>query len=244
MDIKKILYSAAQDTNMIGYCVTPELSNASSGQLPLVLVCHDWSGCNNFAITKASAIAQLGYVGFALDLYGNGRCGNTTQEKSDLMAPLLNNRELIITRIQAAINVASSFARVDPQKIAVIGFCFGGMCAIDLLRSGAAICGVVSFHGLLNPLPDNLTATRSTAKLLLLHGYADTMVSPAAVLNLAEEMTALGVDWQINMYGHTMHAFSNPAAQDHEAGLLYHVQSTARSWQAMQYFLHEIFTAP
>lgn len=243
MAIKKIVYSESQDTNMVGYCVTPEITNESSDPLPLVLVCHDWSGCNDFALTKASAVAQLGYVGFALDLYGNGRCGNTTQEKSALIAPLLNNRGLIIARMQAALTVASSFARVDTQKIAVIGFCFGGLCAIDLLRSGAAISGAVSFHGLLNPLPEHLKASHSTAKLLLLHGYADTMVSPAAVINLAEEMTAMGVNWQINMYGQTMHAFSNPAAQDQESGLLYHAQSAARSWQAMQYFLHEIFTA-
>lgn len=241
MKTHQISYKCQNET-MIGYHVSnPKLKISADNPRPLVIVCHDWSGCNEFALEKATDLAKLGYISFAIDMYGNGRCGSTTQEKSSLMSPLMDDRALIIARMQAGLSAARNLVGVNHNQVAVIGFCFGGLCAIDLLRSGEEICGVVSFHGLLTPLPVHLKAATSSAKLLLLHGYEDCMVKPHDVMLVADEMTDLGVDWQINMYGHAMHAFANKQAQDPSAGILYNSKIAERAWQSMHYFLQEIF---
>jgi len=129
---------------------------------------------------------------------------------------------------------------VDSSRIAVIGFCFGGLCALDLARSGANILGVVSFHGLLNK-PSEHNRHKIKAKVLALHGYDDPMVTPKHVNDFCKEMTDAGVDWQMHMYGHTQHAFTNPQAHDKTLGTIYNAQAEHRSLQAMSNFLQELF---
>ena len=129
---------------------------------------------------------------------------------------------------------------VNVDQIAAIGFCFGGLCALDLARSGASLKGVVSFHGLLNK-PEALPTQPMIAKILVLHGYDDPMVTPDAVRDFADEMNHAKVDWQIHMYGHTQHAFTNPLAHDETLGLQYHAVASQRSKQSMVNFLAEIF---
>ncbi len=205
---------------------------------PLVLVSHDWSGCNDFARNKAKKLAELGYVGFALDMFGKGKLGTTNEEKGALIKPFMDDRRLLRQRIQAALTTAKKLPMVDPQKIAAIGFCFGGLCVLDLARSGAALCGVVSFHGLLNA-PANLPNAAIQAKVLALHGYDDPMGPPEQVLSFAQEMTKSKADWQIHLYGNTMHAFTNPKAQDPSFGTVYAAAADHRSWQAMKNFFEE-----
>ncbi|CEG55874.1 dienelactone hydrolase family protein [Legionella fallonii] len=207
---------------------------------PAVIVAHDWSGRNEFACQKATLLAKMGYVGFALDMYGHGRVGSTIEEKEELMAPLADNREMLRDRINAAFNALITRPEVDKNCVAVIGFCFGGLCALDLARSGADIKGAVSFHGLLGK-PDNLEAKKIKAKVLALHGYDDPMVSPDAVNAFCQEMTEADVDWQVHMYGHVQHGFTNPQAHDTNLGIIYNQMAEQRSWQAMTNFLHEIF---
>lgn len=209
---------------------------------PAVLVVHDWSGRNEFACQKADMLAQLGYVGFAVDMYGEGRVGDTVEEKQALMHPLIHDRHLLRARIQAALDAMLGLAEVDNTRIAVIGFCFGGLCALDLARSGADIAGVVTFHGLLNK-PDDMPNQSITAKILALHGYADPMVKPDDVNVFCQEMTQAGADWQVHMYGNTQHAFTNPLAHDANMGTVYNAQAARRSMQAMTEFLEEVFTS-
>ncbi|HSW70972.1 MAG TPA: dienelactone hydrolase family protein, partial [Gammaproteobacteria bacterium] len=149
----------------------------SQNKKPLVLISHDWSGCNDFARNKAQKLADLGYVGFALDMFGKGKQGKTKEEKTALIKPLLENRSLLSQRIQAGLKAASSLEIVDTNKIAAIGFCFGGLCVLDLARSGAKLNGVISFHGLLNR-PEAEAIRPIQAKVLVLHGYDDPMVPP------------------------------------------------------------------
>jgi dienelactone hydrolase len=207
---------------------------------PAVLVAHDWTGRNEFVCQKALLLAKMGYVGFALDMYGQGRTGNTTEEKMALMQPLANDRVMLRKRICAAFDSLITMPEIDNDRIAVIGFCFGGLCALDLARSGADIKGAVSFHGLLTK-PDKLESKKIKAKILVLHGYDDPMVRPEQVSLFCQEMTEAKVDWQAHMYGHIQHAFTNPLAHDVSLGTIYNEVAAQRSWLAMTNFLQEIF---
>lgn len=206
---------------------------------PVILVCHDWSGCNDFAREQTQKLAALGYLGFAIDMFGKGKYGNTKEEKTALIMPLMQNRALLRQRIQSGFATAKTLAMADSSKMAAIGFCFGGLCALDLARSGADLRGVVSFHGLLNA-PEALPAHLIKAKVLALHGYDDPMVSPEVVNSFAQEMTQAQVDWQVHLYGNTMHAFTNPKANDPGFGTVYNAQAEKRSWEAMKDFLAEV----
>lgn len=207
---------------------------------PAVLVVHDWSGRNHFACKKAEQLAQMGYVGFAMDVFGDGRQGESLEEKSALIAPFLDDRRLLRDRLKAGVDAVCQIPQVDSQRIAVIGFCFGGLCALDLARSGANLKGVVSFHGLLNR-PENLANERIKASVLALHGFDDPMVPPQQVEDFCDEMTKAEVDWQIHMYGNTKHAFTNPEAHDEQLGTVYDAKAQQRSWLAMKDFLNEMF---
>lgn len=210
---------------------------------PAVLVVHDWSGRNEFACQKAELLASLGYVGFAVDMYGEAALGESVAEKQALMQPILGDRRLLRDRMSAALDALMGMPMVDKHRIAVIGFCFGGLCALDLARTGAPIAGAVSFHGILAK-PEALPNLPIKAKILVLHGYDDPMVSPNDVNEFCKEMTLAKVDWQVAMYGHTQHAFMNPAAHDKALGTVYNAQTESRAWALMRYFLQELFSSP
>lgn len=207
---------------------------------PAVLIAHDWSGRGEFVCNKAKLLAEMGYLGFALDVYGQGRTGITTDEKQALMQPLVHDRSLLAERLHAAYDAVIALPEVDSNRVAIIGFCFGGLCALDLARSGADIQGAVSFHGTLNK-PQELDSSAIKAKILVLHGYDDPMVPPEQVNEFCREMTTAKADWQVHMYGNVQHAFTNPQAQDPHAGLVYNDLAATRSWQALEQFLLEIF---
>lgn len=156
------------------------------------------------------------------------------------MNPLVSDQKLLRRRIQAGLTAACSMSEVDSKRVAVIGFCFGGLCALELARSGADLKGVVSFHGLLHK-PGNLKSEPITAKILVMHGYDDPMVQPDQVHEFCNEMTEANVDWQMHMYGHVQHAFTNPLAHDKQLGTIYNEVAAQRSWQSMTNFLQEIF---
>lgn len=207
---------------------------------PAVMVVHDWSGRNEFVCQKAQWFAEQGYLGFALDMYGHARIATSLEEKKQQIEPLMKDRGMLRNRMLAAFEALLARPEVDSQRIAVIGFCFGGLCALDLARSGANLKGAVSFHGLLQK-PDTLQTKKILAKILVLHGYDDPMVSPEQVHSFCQEMTEEKVDWQVHMYGHVQHAFTNPMAHDAQLGTLYNEVASGRSWMAMAQFLREIF---
>jgi dienelactone hydrolase len=214
--------------------------DAFTGRRPVVLISHTWCGRDAFVAEKARKLAALGYVGFALDMYGKGVLGTTVDENAKLMQPFLDDRAKLQQRMQAALNTVKLLPWVDENKIAAIGFCFGGLCVLDLARSGTDIKGVVSFHGLLFP-PENTQGNKIKAKILALHGRDDPMGLPEQVLAFQEEMTLTGADWQFVSYGHTVHAFTNPVANNPDFGTVYQADADRRSWLAMQNFFDEIF---
>lgn len=208
---------------------------------PAIIVAHDWTGRNEFSCQKARMLADMGYIGFALDIYGHARLGVSNEEKMDLMQPFVSDRALLRARLLAAFNAVKDMPEVDASRIAIIGFCFGGLCALDMARSGVDIKGVVSFHGLLGS-PEHVISEPIKAKILALHGYEDPMVRPEQVNEFCQEMTRAQVDWQMHMYGHVQHAFTNPQAHDNQLGLMFNEVAAKRSWQAMTDFFNELFS--
>ena len=214
--------------------------DALSGRRPAVLISHTWAGRDGFVAEKAKKLAALGYVGFAVDMYGKGVLGSGTEENARLMQPFMDNRLMLQKRMQAALYAVGLLPWVDDSKIAAIGFCFGGLCALDLARTGADLKGVVSFHGLLGA-PGNTQDQTIKAKILALHGFDDPLVPASQVLAFEQEMTKAGADWQLHTYGNTAHAFTNPVANDPDNGMVYRPDADRRSWLAMENFLTEIF---
>lgn len=216
--------------------------DALNAPAPGVLVSHAWGGRSDFEDNKARALAAQGYVGFALDMYGKGVRGQSAKENAALMTPLLENREELQGRIAAALGVMCAQTQVDSQRCAAMGYCFGGLCVLDLARAGGDVAGVISIHGLFNA-PDNTAGRSIDAKILCLHGYDDPMADPQSVLDLATELSAAQADWQLHAYGGTLHAFTNPQANDSAMGTLYSASADARSSQAIANFLDELFVS-
>ena len=212
----------------------------TSQKLPVIFIFHSWEGRNEFACEKAKFLAKNGYVGCALDLYGKGVIGKSVEENGNLMGPFIEDRSFLQNRMFAGLDAIKNHPKVDRDQMGAIGFCFGGLCALDLARSGADIKGVVSFHGLLEA-PKGIKNNPIRSKVLVLHGNDDPMVSSQEVLAFEKEMTLAKVDWQVHVYGHTMHAFTNPVANDPKMGTVYNSISEKRSMLAMENFFREIF---
>lgn len=206
---------------------------------PGVVVCHAWGGRSEFECERARALAELGYVGFALDVFGKGVLTEDRDECAEQIKPFMEDRALLQRRLAAGVEAARGQAEVDAKRMAGIGYCFGGLCALDMARFAMGLKGVVSFHGLLTP--PGIEYDRIEARVLVLHGWDDPMVPPDQVMSLAEEMTAAEADWQLHAYGDTLHAFTKPGANDPAFGTVYKDTAARRSWQSMQNFLGESF---
>ena len=231
----KIVNYYDDSTECIGFLSLPESSNL----VPLILVAHTWKGRSEFEDQKVVALNNLGYAALSIDIFGEGVNGKSVEENQALIEPFVSNRQLFRKRLISAVEYGKTIKGVDSSKIALIGFCFGGLAAIELARSGYEVAGCVSFHGLLNQSSEPFQKVKS--KLLVLHGDKDPMVSSEEILALQDEMTESEADWQFISYGNTYHAFTNPAADDIEMGTVYNSESDRRSWIAMSNFLEEVF---
>lgn len=202
----------------------------------VVIVAHAWGGQSAFEQGKAEWLAEHGYAGFAIDVYGKGKRGETNEECQSLMEPLASNRAELQSRLEYALSVAKTEAGTD--KAAAIGFCFGGLSVLDMARTNMGVEGVVSFHGLFGA-PGN-TADKIKPKVLALHGWDDPMATPDDVMAFSKEMSAAKADWQLHAYGATLHAFTNPDAQNPDFGTQYDVAADRRSFAACADFLAEV----
>ncbi|MFK7989413.1 MAG: dienelactone hydrolase family protein [Sandaracinaceae bacterium] len=232
MSMETVSYSEGEDLfDMV--LALPE----AEGPRPSVLVFHAWGGRDAFAEDKARLLAELGYVGAAVDLYGVGRRGGDKAESAALMNEALSDPARLRRRLAAAFQAVRIHAAVDPERVAGIGYCFGGLCALLAARMGLPLRAVVSFHGLLK-IGESLDGPVH-ARLLVQHGQDDPMVPPADVGAFAEEMKRANADWQLHAYPGVMHAFTNPAANDPDFGTVYDADADARSWSEMARFLAE-----
>ena len=209
---------------------------------PGVLVVPNIRGQKEADTLKAEALAKLGYVGFACDIFGQGK--RTTHESPDMaiyMNELNADRRLLRDRLQASLDALKGFDRVDPAKTVAIGFCFGGKCVLDMARSGLDLLGGVSFHGVYDR-PDYTNTVPIKPRLLVCHGWDDPLAPPDAVVALGRELTESGADWQIHAYGNAGHAFTDHSAKGSaRPGVAYEERADRRSWEAMKDFLAELF---
>ncbi len=196
------------DQEFEGYLAHPE---KTSGRGPAVLIVHDWMGAGDFGRDRANTLAQRGYVAFAVDLYGKGVRATNAEEAGKLAGALYKDRALMRSRLQAALAEVVKRDDVDPKRVGIMGFCFGGSAALELARSGADIRAVVSFHGGLTT-PNPADAKNIKAKLLILHGALDPLVPPADVAAFMTEMNAAKIPYRLVVYPGAVHAFTNPAA--------------------------------
>jgi dienelactone hydrolase len=207
-------------------------NDAKPGKRPTILVFHAWEGRSEDQEKFARRLTEWGYNALAVDLFGKGKRGRTTEECQALMQPLASNRALLRQRLLKIPDVAQGQPEVDAAKIAAIGFCFGGLCALDLARAGGKIKGVASFHGIL-AAPGLPVANPFCAKVIAFHGWDDPMAPPDQVLAFAKELTGAGADWQFHAFGGTHHAFMNEAANNPQMGLVYNAKATGQSLEVV-----------
>jgi len=213
--------------------------DAIQGKRPGVIVVHEWMGHNPYVRKRAEQLAKLGYIAFAVDMYGKGARPKDAKEAAALAGLYRGDRKLMRARAAAGLDVLRNHARVDRARLAAIGYCFGGTVALELARSGADLVSVVTFHGGLDtPTPEDAKNIRG--KVLALHGGDDPSVPPKQVDAFQEEMRKGGVDWQFVSYGGAVHRFTNPeAGSDNSKGRAYNERADRRSWEAMKTFFAE-----
>jgi dienelactone hydrolase len=208
---------------------------------PGILVVHEGGGINEHPKARAHALAELGYVALACDMYGNAEFTRDSQRRSELMGSLLNDPSRLRARARAGLDALAADPLVDSKRLAAIGFCFGGLVVLELARSGAPLAGVVSFHGILRT---SQAAERGAlkAKILACHGREDPFVPLEQVTAFMDEMRNAGADWQVLVHGNAGHGFTRTDAHTLGiAGVAYNAEAETRSWRAMRGFLDEVF---
>ena len=219
-----------------GFFVTPD----GAENVPVVVIAHAWAGLGDNEVQKAQKVAsELGYAAFAIDVYGKGKRGTTVEENQALMNPLVGDRAELQKRLAGGIAAAKAQPGVDPAKTAAIGYCFGGLCVLDIARAGMDVAGVASFHGLFIPA-GNIPEPKISAKVLIEHGWLDPMATPDDVLSIAKELGAAGADWQLNWHGKAYHAFTTEGANDPAMGTVYDADADRRSFANLKSFLEEV----
>ena len=214
---------------------------AAKGKRPGVLVVHEWWGHNEHARNQAKRLAEAGYVGFALDMYGKGKVATHPDQAKVFMAEATKDPAAVAARFNAALEQLKQDPRVDQKKIAAIGYCFGGAVVLGRARAGADLAAVVSFHGSLgskNPVEKG----KITARVLVLTGAADPFIPPDQVASFTKDMEAAGATFQVISYPGVKHSFTNPAAD--KAGmdaLAYNAEADQKSWAAMLELFKEVF---
>jgi dienelactone hydrolase len=208
--------------------------------LPTVIIIPTVMGVQPLEIGFAEKLVALGYHAVVADLFGRRFTPGVDKEAAfAAMGTLRADRTALRDRLLAVVGEIRKREHVDKGRVAVIGYCFGGQCALDVARSGIDIAAVASFHGLFDP--PGLPAKPIKAKVLAMHGWDDPMVPPEAVVALGQELTAAGSDWQIHAYGHVGHGFTNPnASQLGIAGVAYNEAANRRSWASLVNFLKEV----
>ena len=215
--------------------------DAVTGKRPGVLVAPEWWGLNDYAKSRARQLAELGYVAFVGDYYGDGKSTEDPKEAGAWVGPVRSDPAKLRALGNAALDQLKARPEVDQTKLAAIGYCFGGTAVLELARAGADLKGVVSFHGgLATTAPAKAGDVK--AQVLVAHGLADPMVTQEEVGNFIIEMNDARATYEIDAYGGAVHAFTNPKADSHNIpGIKYDARADTRSWEAMKSFFAEIF---
>ena len=228
---REIAYQGAAGDALVGYYACDE---RRPGPRPGVLVVHEWWGLNDYARRRVRELAALGYSALAIDMYGAGRCAAGMEEARALMQEALASPALLRERFLAGLELLRRQPGTDAGRLAAIGYCFGGRVVLDMARQGVALAGVVSFHGLLGTAAP-ATPGSVTAKILVAHGDADSLIGPADIARFKDEMRAAGADCRFRHHPDAPHGFSNPASPGYQQA------ADQRSWADMQAFFAELF---
>lgn len=208
---------------------------------PTVILVPPVMGVTDLELGFGRQLVELGYNAFVADVFGKKFRGAERDTMFGQMNRLKADRGALRRRLLAVVEVASALEEVEEKRIVVAGYCFGGMCALDVARSGADIAAAVSFHALLDP--PGLPPGRIKAKVACFHGWDDPMAPPEAVVALGKELTEAGADWQIHAYGHVAHGFTNPNASHLQIeGVRYNALAAERSWTSFINLLEELFS--
>jgi dienelactone hydrolase len=208
---------------------------------PGIVIFSDWMGVGDMAREKGEKLARMGFVVFAADVYGKGKNPRDTKEAGSIAAVYKSDRALTRARAQAGLDELRKAAGVDTSRVAAMGYCFGGMVALELARSGAPLKGVAVFHGNLDT-PDPTLAKNIKGSIAVFQGAIDPYVPEMQVKNFMDEMNKANVDWRLTYYSGAVHAFTNPkAGNDISQGAAYNELADKRSWESMKLFYEELF---
>jgi dienelactone hydrolase len=215
--------------------------DAIAARRPGVLVVHEWTGLGDHVRGNCDSLATLGYVAFGADIYGKGVRPTGPEEAGKEAGKYKGDRALMRSRAQAALRALRDNPHADTNRVAVIGYCFGGTVALELARSGADIRGAVCLHGHVDT-PEPADAKNVRGKVLVLLGADDPYIPKESIAAFEQEMRVAGVDWQLVSYGGAVHSFTNSAAgNDNSKGAAFNANANRRSWEAMRGFFKEIF---
>lgn len=229
-------------TRMIGHLCAP----AAAEDLPGVLLIHDAFGLSEDMIATARRIAELGYAVFAADLWGGRTLPRSESEIGSLIGGMAGDRRRWMARVAAARATAAAQPELDASAIAVLGYCFGGTTALEYVRTGGEVRGAVSVHGGLDLIEFDWNTPAPRASVLVCTGADDPMAPAEALSRLTAAMSAAGVDWEVDLYGNTKHAFTNPksAHSPHPGAVAYHPRNAARAWKSSTEFLRDLLVGP
>ena len=231
----------SDDTTMKGYLATDP---AQKGPRPGVLVVHEWWGHNDYARKRARMLAELGYTALAVDMYGDGKQASHPEDAGKFSGELRKNMPVARARFLAAMKLLQSQPGVQANKVAAIGYCFGGGVVLEMARRGVDLVGVASFHGSLGTAQPAQKGDVK-AKVLVMNGDDDPFVKAEQISAFKQEMQTAGVDFEFIGYPNAKHSFTNPDAdsfgQKFQLPLAYNAEADRASWAKMQDFFKKIF---
>ena len=237
---KEINYTA-DGLNLKGYLA---YDDALKQKRPGILVVHEWWGQNDYVRKRARMLAELGYVALALDMYGEGKQASHPEDASKFSSAVMKNLDIAEQRFMAGLTLLKQQSQTDKQKVAAIGYCFGGGLVLAMARRGVDLDGVASFHGSLGAGAPAAPG-QVKAKVLVLNGADDPMVKPEQIAAFKKEMAAAGVDYEFVNYPGAKHSFTNPGAtangKKFQLPLEYNAAVDKESWQKLQDFFQQIF---
>lgn len=224
------------EARLLGYFSQPEGEKS-----PGVLLVHDAFGITDFIKGIAQKLSGEGYAVLAADVWGDGKVLSSESEIGPMIGQFASDRHSWMGRLQAARETLAAQPGVDAERIVIVGYCFGGASALEYLRTGGDVRGAVSIHGGLDLVCEEWSPAPSPRKALLLTGYEDPMAALPKLAALQQSMNAAGVDWEVDLYGHTKHGFTRPDSDraNKPQVIAYHAQSDKRAWAALKRFLEE-----
>lgn len=238
---KELHYTAADGTQLLGYYA---YDDAIKVKQPGILVVHEWWGLNDYARHRATQLAKLGYAALAIDMYGDGKHTEKAGEAMEMMHGVFNGASTSMIRAKAGLELLKAQPQVDVSKLGAIGYCFGGKIVLDMARAGIPLNGIASFHGVLAPATP-AKAGEVKAKILVLHGAADTMVKAEDVAAFKAEMKAANVPYKLVIYPNAKHGFSSPDAdrlgKENKIDVAYNAKADKESWIDMRQFFNSVF---